>query len=819
MSTSKIELGIDGMTCASCTGRVERRLKALEGIGEVSVNLASEQASFFYDTDRIALGDIVQEVAALGYSPIISEIEIGVGGMTCAACSARVERVLKKQPGVISAEVNLATEKAHVSYLPASVDAEVMMRVIASAGYEPRVLEDWKEQEEEQKKQHLIAMEGDVLKAFILTIPVVFLAMGVNWIPGLPERLGEIAPFESFWDWIQFFLTTLVMVFPGRRFFRPGFIAYRHLSPDMNSLVMTGTGAAWLYSSAVLIFPDMFPEAARHVFFESAAVVISVVLLGKYLEERAKGNASRAIRKLLGLQAKTATLIGQDGELVEVDIARIQKGDRVQCKPGARIPVDGIVVEGEGYIDESMLSGEPIPVFKTSSDEVTGGSLNQNGLLVIETTRVGKETVLAQIIKMVEQAQAGKLPIQSIADRVILIFTPLVLAVALTTFLAWIFLGPEPAITYALVAAVAVLVVACPCAMGLATPAAIMVGTGRAAEMGVLFRKGEALERMNKINHVVFDKTGTLTFGKPKLVTIEGRNPDHALQYAASVEQGSEHPLGRAILSGAQEKGLKLLDIQQFQSVPGRGITAIVDSEEVRVGNRAFVSEDATFAADTETIASELAARGETPVFVSRGREVIGVLGITDPVRPESRIVVQSLKRRGLGVSLFTGDHAGPAHTLADYLGIDHVESGLLPAHKAEAVKALRSQNLRVAFVGDGINDAPALVEADVGIAIGSGTDIAIESADVVLMSEDLGHVMSVFRVSQSTVRTIRGNLFWAFIYNILLIPVAAGVLYPGFGVMLNPMMAGVAMGFSSIFVVLNSLRLRRVQAWATGDS
>jgi len=818
MAIENIELDIDGMTCASCSGRVERKLQSLEGTGEVSVNLASEQASFTYDTERLSLDEVINGIESLGYTPMVSEIDIGVGGMTCAACSGRVERMLNKQPGVLSAEVNLATEQAHVRYLPATIGPDAMMSIITRLGYEPRPLEDWREQEDKQRQGRLDLMRRDVVFAFALTLPVVFLAMGVKWFPGLSAQLDGIAPFAHFWEWVQFLFTTIVMVFPGRRFFRTGLLAYRHLSPDMNSLVMTGTGAAWLYSSAVLIFPGLFPEAARHVFFESAAVVISVVLLGKYLEERAKGNASQAIRQLVGLQPRTATVIRDDKE-IELDVSRIVRGDKVLCKPGSNIPVDGLVLEGESYVDESMISGEPVPVLKQLKDEVVGGTLNQDGMLLIEATRVGRETVLAQIIKMVEQAQAGKLPLQTLADRVILVFTPIVLLIALITFLLWLFVGPEPAITHALIASVAVLVVACPCAMGLATPAAIMVGTGRGAELGVLFRKGEALERMSRVGHIVFDKTGTLTVGRPSLVSFSGSQPEQLLLLAASVEKGSEHPLGRAIIDGALEKGIRPEPIEQFRACPGMGVSALVAGVEVRVGTHEFVDECCDTNEQLVAKASEFSAQGETPIFVSKGREMVGVLGVSDLVRSESPAVIREIRNQGLAVSLLTGDHAGPAKILADHLGIDHVESGLLPAQKAEIVRGLRAQGAQVAFIGDGINDAPALVEADVGVAMGSGTDIAIESADVILMGGNLGHVLNSLQISQSTVRTIKGNLFWAFIYNILLIPVAAGLLYPAFGILLNPMLAGAAMGFSSIFVVLNSLGLRHLKSWTLSDN
>jgi Cu+-exporting ATPase len=582
----------------------------------------------------------------------------------------------------------------------------------------------------------------------------------------------------------------------------------------MNSLVMTGTGAAWLYSSAVLLVPGLFPAAARHVFFESAAVVISIVLLGKFLEERAKGRASAAIKKLLGLQSRAA-LVVRDGQEVLLPLVQIKEGDQIRVKPGDRIPVDGKVLTGESYIDESMLTGEPIPVLKNAGKEVSAGTLNQHGLLLIEATRIGRDTVLSQIIRMVEQAQAGKLPIQSLADKVILVFTPTVLLIAALTFIVWMILGPQPVLTHALIAMVAVLVVACPCAMGLATPAAIMVGTGRAAELGVLFRKGEALERLNQIDQVVFDKTGTLTVGRPRVVTIRGREQDEALRLAASVEQGSEHPLAVAIVDAAREKPLSLSEFDHFEALPGQGVKAQIEGHALLVGNGALMQ---AYGVDNTVLKAEaagMAEQGQTPVYVARDGELLAILGIADPPREESRAVIAALLQRGIKVSMLTGDNYRTAKALAAQLGIDDVVAEVLPADKAHSVVQMK-EGRHVVFVGDGINDAPALAEADVGVAMGSGTDIAVESADIVLVGGQLGHLLTALQTSVKTVRTIKGNLFWAFIYNILLIPVAAGVLYPVLGVLLNPMLAGAAMGFSSVFVVLNSLRLKRIQQWTS---
>jgi Cu+-exporting ATPase len=817
VSKNYIELGIDGMTCASCASRVERGLVKLAGVEHASVNLASERAVVEVKDPNQPVQDVIQAVELLGYIPRVAEVEIAVDGMTCANCSARVERTLNRHPAVVEASVNLATEKAWVRYVPASIDVDGLMQLISDVGYQPRLVAEQQDQEEAARTRSLTLLRRNVILSFALSVPVLFLSMGADMVASIDAWLTRTAPFTGFWVWVQFILTSLVIAFPGRRFFRTGWIAYRHFSPDMNSLVMTGTGAAWLYSSLVLFMPDLFPEAARHVFFESSAVVISIVLLGKYLEERAKGKASSAIKKLLGLQVRDALVI-RNGEKVVLPISQIVLQDRVIVKPGDRIPVDGRVVAGEGYIDESMLTGEPLPVQRGPGDELSAGTLNQNGHLQIEVIRIGKKTVLSQIIAMVEQAQAGKLPIQSLADKVILVFTPVVLGIALVTLIAWLIVGPEPVLTHALIAMVSVLVIACPCAMGLATPAAIMVGTGRAAELGVLFRKGEALERLNRVDQIIFDKTGTLTVGSPKVIEIQGEDQEEAMRLAASVEQGSEHPLASAIVEVASDRGLKLSTFENFEAHPGKGVSAEVEGHKILIGNglmmQAHQVDIATRLSQTEAMTDQ----GWTPVYVANDGVLMLLIGIADPPRSESRAVVADLLAAGIKVTMLTGDNRKTAESLGSQLGIEDVVSEVLPADKAHFVTDVK-QNHAVAFVGDGINDAPALAEADVGIAMGSGTDIAVESADVVLVGGRLGHVLTALTASRKTVRTIKGNLFWAFIYNILLIPVAAGVLYPFMGVLLNPMLAGAAMGFSSIFVVLNSLRLRQIPQWVSNHS
>ncbi len=807
----KLEVGIDGMSCAACSARIERGLNRLEGVDRASVNLATERAELAFDPERVSPGEVVQTIESLGYQPRTAEVELGIGGMTCAACVRRVERALARLPGVLEASVNLATERAWVRYLAGSVEVDDLVRAVEEAGYRAWPIDAQAGAGDEQAA-NLARMRRDLWIATLLSLPVLVLSMGGEWIAPLGDWLAAHEPFPRAWAWLQFVLTTAVILGPGWRFFRPGWIAWKHLAPDMNSLVMTGTGAAWLYSTAVLLAPDWFPQAARHVFFESAAVVITVILYGKYLEERAKGRASDAIRRLMGLQADSAE-VWRDGAFVEQPLSRVRPGDRVRVRPGSRIPVDGVVLEGDSHVDESMLTGEPIPVHRGPGDEVAAGTLNGNGQLVIEVRHAGRDTLLAQIIRMVEQAQAGKLPIQRLADRVVAVFTPVVLAVAALTFVVWMWVGPEPRLTHALVTMVAVLVIACPCAMGLATPAAIMVGTGRAAELGVLIRRGEALERLAGVRRVLFDKTGTLTEGRPMLVRVEAEDRDAALRLAAAAEQASEHPLARAIVEAAAEAGLELPPVSDFEALPGEGIHARVEDQELWLGNRRLmrrVGIDETAWPQAE----RLAEAGQTVVFMAVDGRPMALLGIADPPRPESRAVIAELHRRGLRVAMISGDQERTARAVARELGIDEVHAEVLPADKARVVRESAEGDGAVAFVGDGINDAPALAEADVGIAMGSGTDIAVEAGDLILMGGHLDRLVTALEISRRTLATIRGNLFWAFVYNIVLIPVAAGVLYPFWGVLLNPMLAGAAMGLSSLFVVFNSMRLRRMPAW-----
>ena len=812
--TQTLRMDVGGMTCASCSSRVERALRKLPGVQAATVNLATNQAEVVYEPQSVVPQAMVDAVSAAGYTPLVSDATLDVEGMTCASCVGRVERALRKLPGVLSAEVNLAVNRAQVRYLPAMLDAQALVQAVVNAGYDARPVRaaDAEDASTAAHARGLARMRRDILIAALLALPVLVLSMLPMAWPAFDAALLRAAPLPRFWDWVQFVLTTAVLFGPGRRFFRTGAIAYRHLSPDMNSLVATGTGAAWAYSTLVLFVPQGFAAESRHVYFDSAAVVIAVILLGKYLEELSKGRASAAIHKLLGLQAKQATRIDAEGAEQQVGLASLHIGDRVLVRPGERLPVDGTVQSGESHVDESMLSGESLPVRRKPGDRVVGGTVNLEGRLVIEATALGADTVLAQIVRLVENAQTGKLPVQRVADRVVTVFTPVVLLIAVLTFAAWLTLSGD--VSSALVAAVAVLVVACPCAMGLATPAAILVGSSRAAEMGVLFRKGEALETLSRVDTVLLDKTGTVTLGRPALTALHTTLDDNAaLRLAAALEADSEHPLARAVRAAASAQGLEIPVVQDFAALPGMGVRATLDGHTLLLGARRLMSHEGVDLGDFAARADALQAKGQTAVFLAQDQVCVAVLGISDPIKPEAAAVVQALRERGLDLALVTGDAARTAQAVADALGIRRVHADVLPQDKAQVVAALQAQGRRVAFVGDGLNDGPALAQADVGLALASGTDVAIEAADVSLTHGDLAALPSAIDTARRTLRTIHGNLFWAFGYNIVLIPLAAGVAAP-WGVHLHPMLAGLAMALSSVFVLGNSLRLKRLTPW-----
>ena len=737
---------------------------------------------------------------------------LSVSGMTCGGCAARVDKALRAVPGVTEVSVNLADDTAMVTYAGRALTIDTLAKAATDAGYPATAATKTTAQDHASVKREETEEIGRAFTiAAVLALPVVVLAMGVHMIPGMHGLIGETIGHQGSWM-IQFALTAILILGPGRRFYTIGIPALLRGAPDMNSLVALGTGAAFVYSTVALFLPSLLPAIAREVYFEAAAAIIALILLGRWLEARAKGRTGAAIQKLIGLQPNTAR-VRRGEDWVDVDIADLRVGDEILIRPGERLPTDAIILDGESRIDESMITGEPMPVRKSGGGSVTGGTVNGDGSLTCRVTSVGDDTTLAQIIRMVQQAQGARLPIQGMVDRVTLWFVPIVLGLATLTVLVWAMFGPAPVLSHALVAGVSVLIIACPCAMGLATPTSIMVGTGRAAEMGVLFRKGDALQALSGIEIVAFDKTGTLTKGSPALtalVPMDGFDRETLLVQVAAVEMLSEHPIAHAIVAAA--KGAALPQAERFQAIKGQGVAAMVDGVTVQIGN-ARLMKDAGI--DTAVFAEEFdnrASQGETVFYVSVAGELAGLIAISDPIKDDSKAAIAALHARGLQVAMITGDDEKTARSVAATLGIDHVVAGVLPDGKIAALDQLRGAGQKIAFVGDGINDAPALAHANVGIAIGTGTDVAIESADVVLMSGSLTGVNSAIAVSHETLRNIRQNLFWAFGYNVALIPVAAGLLYPLFGILLSPILAASAMAFSSVFVLTNALRLRRIK-------
>ncbi len=805
-------LHIEGMHCASCTGRVERALRQVPGIDAVAVNLAAETAQFGAQ-DADALSRAAEALTALGYPARTGRAVLTIAAMHCASCVGRVEKALKAVPGVLEASVNLAAETATISYLEGVTDASALAAASTSAGYaaEIRAAED-SVSRVDRKAGEARVQKRRMLTAAALALPVFVLEMGAHMIPGFHHLIANTIGIQTSWL-IQFVLATLVLFGPGRAFFTVGIRALLRGAPDMNSLVALGTGAAWSYSVAATFLPTLLPQGLRAVYFEAAAVIVVLILLGRWLEARAKGRTGAAIERLLGLQVRTARVLSE-GTAKEVAIDALKVGDLVLVRPGERIAVDGEVTEGSSNVDESMITGEPMPVAKAQGTMLTGGTVNGTGSLTFRATRVGADTTLAQIIRMVEDAQSARLPIQGVVDRITLWFVPAVLAAALLTVAVWLIAGPDPALTLALVAGVSVLIIACPCAMGLATPTSIMVGTGRAAEMGVLFRKGDALQALSEVAVIALDKTGTLTEGKPVLTDLHlapGFDRADVLRIVGAVEAQSEHPIAEAIVAAARAEGLAFPDVADFTSRTGFGVTARVDGKAVLVGAERLMESENIDTGPLRKIEGDLARRGRTALFAAVGGKLAAVIAVADPVKPSSAEAVAALRARGLTVAMITGDKAETAQAIAREIGIEQVIAGVLPEGKVAALDRLRAGGRKLAFVGDGINDAPALAHAEVGIAIGTGTDVAIESADVVLMSGDLRGVVNAIDVSQATMRNIRQNLVWAFGYNTALIPVAAGVLYPAFGLLLSPVFAAGAMALSSVSVLGNALRLRRL--------
>ena len=815
-------LPIEGMSCASCVRRVEMALGKVPGVASVNVNLATERATVTL-AEPLEAQQLVQAVQKMGYDVPESTVVLQVDEMSCASCVGRVERALKAVPGVRSASVNLATERATVSGL---APVAALLAAAEKAGYPARVVDGGEDTGSvpgaageaadthgigvpkeagahsvvDRKAAEQRALWRDLWLAAALALPVFLLEMGGHMVPAFHHWVAHTIGTQNSW-YLQFVLTTLVLFVPGLRFYRKGIPALLRGAPDMNSLVAVGTLAAWGFSTVATFLPSVLPAGSVNVYFESAAVIVVLILVGRFLEARAKGRTSEAIQRLAGLQARTAH-VRRDGQVVDVPLAQVRAQDVVEVRPG-----------------------EPVPVAKTAGSPVVGGTVNQTGAFTLRATAVGGQTVLAQIIRMVEQAQGSKLPIQTLVDRVTMWFVPAVMTAALITFVIWMVFGPTPALGFALVNAVAVLIIACPCAMGLATPTSIMVGIGRGAELGVLFRKGEALQLLKDAKVVAVDKTGTLTEGRPALTDLEvrpGFERAAVLAQVAALESRSEHPIARALVAAAKAEGLALPAVQDFESLTGLGVHARVqdaskvgtDSAEpagvpVAVGADRYMQSLGVDVSPFAEVAQRLGGEGKSPLYVAADGKLAAIVAVSDPIKETTPTAIAALHAQGLKVAMITGDNARTAQAIARKLGIDEVVAEVLPAGKVEAVKRLQATHGALAYVGDGINDAPALAQAEVGMAIGTGTDVAIEAADVVLMSGNLQGVAKAIGLSRATIRNIHENLFWAFAYNTALIPLAAGALYPAFGILLSPMLGAGAMALSSVFVLGNALRLR----------
>lgn len=746
-------------------------------------------------------------------------LDLAIEGMTCASCVFRVEKALSKVPGVSKATVNLATQRAHIIYEPIksnqAVDSTLAVAAVKKAGYEASAIEIKaapKDTLTASRQEESRLLQQQLILSLILTLPVFILEMGSHLIPAMHMFVHDYIGMQNSWL-LQAVLTTLILIGPGRVFFTKGLSALWHLSPEMNSLVALGAGSAWLFSMIATFSPQWLPEGTRFVYFEAAAVIVTLILLGRTLEAKAKGRTGAAIQHLIGLVPRQARIM-RNGQIIDVNIETVVPGDLVVVRPGEKIPVDGDITEGAPYIDEAMITGEPLPVTKAVGDRVTGGTINTTNSFTFIATHTGGDTVLARIIRMVESAQGAKLPIQAVVDRVTAWFVPAIMVCAFVTFALWFWLGPTPSLSYALVNAVAVMIIACPCAMGLATPTSIMVGTGRAAELGVLFRQGDALQRMRDVQVIAFDKTGTLTLGKPELTDVVVLSQQHdretLLSWAAAMQMQSEHPIAHAILSAAIKEQLPLPIAKNFTAIRGAGVRALVLDNMILSGAEHLMKENG--------IATEMAGKqikqwgeqGKTPIYLAVNGELAALMAVADPIKPSAVSAITALHVLGLKTVMITGDNIHTANAVASQLGIDDVHAQVLPEGKVAVLQSLRDKGAILAFVGDGINDAPALATADVGIAIGTGTDVAIESASVVLMSDDLHGVANAVGLSRATLRNIKENLFWAFAYNVALVPVAAGVLYPNFGILLSPMFAAGAMACSSVFVIANALRLKR---------
>lgn len=811
ISPESLRFHVDGLTCASCVLSAETAMNSVKGVQSAVVNLATGAADIVY-SEPATIANIQAATASAGYPAATEELILQVDGATCATCVGHIEKALMSVPGVSEASMNLANGRATVTVFSDKDIRADLSSAVSKAGYEV-VSQSEQDKPIDRRAKETNGLRRDFWLAFVLTLPVFLIEMGGHLFPIIHEFVGQNIGHQTS-RVFQFTLTTIALLIPGRRFFTKGFPALMRGAPDMNSLVALGTSAAWAYSTITTFTPSILPEDSRNVYFESAAMIVTLILLGRLLEARAKGRTGDAIRKLVALAPDTA-LVERDGVPQELAIDQIRLDDILHLKPGERLAVDGVVTSGHSYVDESMISGEPIPIEKSDGASVVAGTVNGSGALTYKATAVGSDTMLSRIVRMVEDAQGAKLPIQALVDKITSWFVPVVMVFAALTVLTWLVFGPDPALSFALVAGVAVLIIACPCAMGLATPTSIMVGTGRAAELGVLFRRGDALQGLQGVGVVALDKTGTLTEGRPELTDLilsDGWTEEQVLPILAAVENQSEHPIARAITRAATDRGMTLPTCTEFNSLTGNGVRAVVNGKIIFIGADRLMRSEGIDLGSLVQSGAELAKTAKTPLYAAIDGQVVAAIAVADPIKPTTKEAIKALHELGLKVAMLTGDNLATASAIAADLGIDHIEAEVMPDGKVAALKVLRSEGAGVAFVGDGINDAPALAEADVGLAVGNGTDIAIEAADVVLMSGDLRGVVNAVDISNRTMRNIHQNLFWAFGYNIVLIPVAAGILYPVFGIMLSPMLAAGAMAMSSVFVVSNALRLRFIK-------
>ena len=814
-------LPVKGMSCASCASRIEKKVGGLEGVEKASVNFGAELAVVDFDAEKISFADVSQTIEKLGYEVPRTKKVFRVGGMSCASCVSRVEGKLSSMEGVATARVNLATEKAVIEYLPAITGLQNFQSALKDIGYTLLPDEEEDSQSADEEERHV--RELRLVKIKFIASAVLGAAIMLS---GMQETLPVLphagTPFFHFW---LFVMATPVQFWAGWQFYRGAWAGLKHGYADMNTLIVVGTSSAYFFSVFATFFPSAIESLGQGVvvYYDTSSLIIALVLLGRWLEARAKSRASSAIKKLMGLQPKTAR-VERDGEEVEILIAEVVPGDTVIVRSGEKIPVDGVIIEGTAVVDESMITGESVPVEKKSGNEVFGASINKTGYFKCRATHLGKDSVLSQIIKLVEEAQGSKAPVQRLADKVAGIFVPIVIGIALLAFFVWWGAGeamvvlPTAPFIFALMIFISVLIIACPCALGLATPTAIMVGTGKGAEMGILIKGGETLEQAQKLDTVIFDKTGTLTWGKPEVtdVFVETEmkiSAERLLILSASLEKGSEHPLAQAVIQEARRRGLKQVPVADFKTRPGFGVQGKVDGLEISLGNLKMMAEDDVDISALRDRIEEMARQGKTPMILAIGKKVAGVIASADTVKPQAKEVVKKLQNMGLDVVMISGDHQQTAQAIANELHIDRVLAEVLPAGKAEEVKKLKQEGRFVAMVGDGINDAPALVEANIGIAIGSGTDIAMEASDITLMTQDLNAVADAILLSKKTMSKIRQNLFWAFFYNILGIPLAAGVFFPIFGILLKPIVAAGAMSLSSVSVVSNALLLKRFKS------